>query len=316
MNTDTKRYPRTLLATACIPWNEDYSLDEESFRREIGILVENDITHFYLFGTAGEGYAVSDAQFDEIVRVFADEVTGLVKSSGRELHPMVGIISLSTSTVIERIKRTHNIGITEFQISLPSWGALSESEVFSFFHTVCDAFPDCQFLHYNLPRAKRIVTPDEYARLTEEIPNLVATKNCISDTLRIYELETRAPQLRHFMGEMGFPFGCLVGEPGLLVSLVNSNFRREREFFEAGVDRDVEKLLTMQGELMEMLRELFIATDHVERIDGAYDKLFVRFYAPDFPLRLLPPYEANTEESFRRYAAVLKERFPQWLPED
>ncbi|MBI3921862.1 MAG: hypothetical protein HY318_10640, partial [Armatimonadetes bacterium] len=118
----------------------------------------------------------------------------------------------------------------------------------------------------------------------------------------------------HFMGETGFPFGSLVGEPGLLISLVNSNFQRAWEFFEAGVDRDVEKLLTMQHELFEIIRELFKAAESRELIDGAYDKVFVRFYDPGFPLRLLPPYESNSEQTFERYASALRERFPQWLP--
>jgi len=75
----------------------------------------------YVFGTAGEGHAVSEPQFDRIVRVFADEVAALAKSLKRELHPMVGVISLSTTTIQERIRLARDLGITDFQISLPSW---------------------------------------------------------------------------------------------------------------------------------------------------------------------------------------------------
>ena len=39
-----------------------------------------------------------------------------------------------------------------FQITLPSWGTLDEAETMLFFTTVCSKFPDCRFMHYNLPR--------------------------------------------------------------------------------------------------------------------------------------------------------------------
>ena len=50
-----------------------------------------------------------------------------------------------------------------------------------FFKTVCGAFPDSRFLHYNLPLAKRIIGGHEYHRLAEAVPNLVATKNSTTD---------------------------------------------------------------------------------------------------------------------------------------
>ena len=63
---------------------------------------------------------------------------------------MVGVISLSLPTIIERIERARQMGIRHFQISLPSWGALSDSELKTFFKETCGRFPDCSFLHYNL----------------------------------------------------------------------------------------------------------------------------------------------------------------------
>ncbi len=34
-------------------------------------------------------------------------------------------------------------------------------------------------------------------------------------------------------------------------------------------------------------------------IDGAYDKAIHRLSEPEFPLRLLPPYESTSEDAFR-----------------
>ena len=46
---------------------------------------------------------------------------------------MVGVISLSLGTILDRIERCRAKGVRHFQISLPSWGALGDSELSEFF---------------------------------------------------------------------------------------------------------------------------------------------------------------------------------------
>ncbi|MDB6059415.1 MAG: hypothetical protein JWO95_3259, partial [Verrucomicrobiales bacterium] len=201
-----KRYPACILAACCIPWNADGSVAEEICRREIRHLLTDLTRNIYLFGTAGEGYGITDKQFDRIVRVFREE-TAQANARG-----MVGVISLSLPTIIERIERAREMGVRDFQISLPSWGALSDGELKTFFKETCGRFSDCSFLHYNLMRSKRLVTPDEYGALAEEHPNLVAAKNSTDSMERIQALMTKAPQLQHFFTETGYGYGSQLGE--------------------------------------------------------------------------------------------------------
>src|SRR5689334_6233448 len=151
------RYPTCILGTCVVPWDDAGNFLEDLFRHQVRTLAAEGTPHLYVFGTAGEGYAVTDALFERVVTVFHDEM----RSVGAE--PMAGVISLSLPTIIERIETARGIGVKQFQISLPSWGACTERDVFDFFQQVCGRFPDCQFLHYNLMRTKRLVTPREYA---------------------------------------------------------------------------------------------------------------------------------------------------------
>jgi dihydrodipicolinate synthase/N-acetylneuraminate lyase len=263
----------------------------------------------YVFGTASEGYAVTNRQFFEITRVFQDEM----RRGGAE--PMVGVISLSLPTIIERIEMARELGIRQFQISLPAWGALTEPEMFQFFRETCGRFRDCQFLHYNLLRTKRLVTPAEYGRLAEEHPNLVATKNSTDSMDRIQSLLIQAPQLQHFLTETGYLYGSLLGECGLLISIAATNWTAGRNFFEAGRRRDVETLIACQRELSAYLPILINAAGPGEHIDGAFDKMLWKLHDRRFPLRLLPPYAGATEEGFERFAAALRDRFPRWAPQ-
>ena len=305
--TMKKRYPVCLLATACVPWNNDFTFAEDLFRREVQSLLKNLTKHVYIFGTAGEGYAVTERQFDEICRVFRDEtnkpgVTG-----------MVGVINLSLGTMIERIGRARDMGFRFFQISLPSWGALADNEMHRFFKEVCGRCPDCGFLHYNLMRTKRLVTPDEYAVLAKENPNLVATKNSTGEMDRVLGLVKKAPQLTHFLTETGYAYGCQVGQCGLLISMAATNFASGRKYFEAGQRRDLKTLIPWQEELTNVTNEMVALGLPEAHIDGAFDKLFCKMHDPAFPLRMLPPYNGISDATFKKIVAMIRKKYPRWI---
>src|SRR5262249_31153276 len=87
---DGVRFRRTVLGTCCIPWTDDERFDEDRFRRSVATLHRRGLADLYIFGTAGEGHAVSDRWFTEITAAFVDETQRL------EATPMVGVIALST----------------------------------------------------------------------------------------------------------------------------------------------------------------------------------------------------------------------------
>ena len=301
-----KRYPSCIMATCCIPWGDEGQFAEAIFRRGVQTTLAHGTKHLYVFGTAGEGYAVTERQFDQIVAAFADEM----RQGNAE--PMVGVIDLSLGTICERIRRCRDIGVRLFQISLPSWGAVSERELFNFFAGVCGRFPDCRFMHYNLPRTKRIVTGEEYGRLAEAHPNLVATKNCGDSLSHLRSLVKDAPQLQHFLSEAGYVYGSLFGECGILASFI-MNWPKLQALWEAGRRRDFEAMIAIQREVdivIQTLRE----TVPDGRMDGSYDKLFEKMYDPEFPLRLLPPYVGSSDDEYQAFVRLLGERLPEWVP--
>ena len=302
------RYPRTILATCCLPWREDFTLDEPLFRKSVRNLVAAGLPDLYVFGTAGEGHSVSEADFRRVVEVFADEM----KSAGGV--PMVGIITLSLPSILDRIAFAASLGVRVFQFSLPAWGPLNDAEMRRFFAEICGSFPDYRFLHYNLMRTGRLVRPHEYAELAETHPNLVAVKYGAGDPETVAGLLREAPQLRHFFTEAGFYLGAPLGECGFLASIAASNPKRAWAYFQAGVDRDEAALAGYYRELAGMMGAIRRAAGGMGLTDGAYDKIISKVADPDFPLRLVAPYQSASEEGYRGYAAELKARYASWLP--
>ncbi len=300
------RYPRTILATCCIPWTPTHEVDVPVFRRAIRALVDQGLRDLYIFGTAGEGYAVDQRRFVQVVDLFVAE------AGTHDIEPMVGVISLSTATVIERIDACLARGVRRFQISLPSWGTLTEAETETFFQETCGRFPDAQFLHYNLRRSGRLIGADEYARLAERHPNLVATKNSGTDVRMLAALLERAGMLRHFVTEPGYSYGALLGECGFLVSIASVNPILARAYYEAGLRRDGEMLGRLAKELALMTDALVAVAAPGLHMDGAFDKVFHKLHDPEFGLRLLPPYQGFSDEAFAAFRTTIIERFPDW----
>jgi dihydrodipicolinate synthase/N-acetylneuraminate lyase len=302
------RYPQTVLISCEVPWDGQMQLQEVTFRNEIQHVLKS-FNHLYIFGTAGEGYAVDSAQFERIVRIFYEE------TRAPDVHPMVGIIGLSTPIVVERISVAYAIGFRVFQISLPSWGTVTDGEMMTFFKDVCNRFADCQFLHYNLPRTGRVLSGKEYKPLIDAIPNLVATKTTSGGLPGAADLMFHAAELQHFMGEVNFPHGCMFGECSLLASSGPMAPRQTWEFFEAGRTRNIEQLFRWQHDFYHMKQDVMGPARAHAHMDGAFDKLIKRLGGfEEMPLRLLSPYQGLSEEVFQACKQIYQTKYPDWAP--
>lgn len=303
----TTRYPQAILISCEVPWDEHENLIEHVFRDEVQHVLRAGFRHVYIFGTAGEGYAVDLPRFRRIAEIFREE-------TNREgVHAQVGVIALSVAQFRERLSIAYDLGFRQFQISLPSWGVLNDAEMLRFFVDVCGRFPDCKFLHYNLPRTKRVLTGPEYRRIADAVPNLVATKNTGTTVYGTMDLMQHAPDLQHFFGEAMFPTGCLHGECSLLSSFGPLFPARTHMLFEYGRTRQYDKLFPYQAEYLRVVEDVIAPLRRRPLIDGAYDKALVKLAGVAMPLRLLSPYESFPEEVFEECRRTLMEKYADWL---
>ena len=302
------RYPQSVLVSCPVPWDAGDRLVEELFREEVRRVLAAGFRHLYVFGTGGEGYAVDTARFQRVVEVFREETLA------PDIHAMVGAIGLSTPNILERLRIAHEAGFRAFQVSLPSWGPLNDDELLRFFSDVCGALGDSVFLNYNLPRTKRILHGADYARLIAFVPNLVATKTTGGGLDSAEDLVRHAGELQHFMGEANFPQGTMFGECSLLSSYAELTPVRSLELFEAGRTGDLPALFRLQAEFQGMSADLWRQVRRGPHMDGAYDKMLVKLgMLPDFPLRLLSPYQGFDDDDYRACRRLLETRYAEWL---
>jgi dihydrodipicolinate synthase/N-acetylneuraminate lyase len=297
------RYPKGVLVSCEIPWDEQDRLLEDIFREQVRRYLALEFRHVYIFGTAGEGYAVDSSRFRQIAQIFREE------TRGEGVLPQVGIIGLSTLAIQERIDTAFDLGFRVFQISLPSWGALNDRELLRFFRDVCLAYPSARFLHYNLARTKRLLTAADYRIIADEVPNLAATKNTSADVSHTAALMRTVPDLQHFFGEASFPTGCLYGECSLLSSFAPLFPVKTWELFDHASAGRIEALFQAQKEYLSAVYDVIGPMLRQPLIDGAYDKSLTRLGGLPMPLRLLSPYEPVPEAVFLECQQILETKY-------
>jgi len=296
LTNPARRLPPTVLATCVLPWDDRLRFVEDDFRAHVRLAAAHMTRHLYIFGTAGEGYAMTEAQFRDIARIFWDEA----QHSG--VTPMLGVISNSLGTVIERLEFGVDLGYRQFQISFPSWGRVSDPERDTFFRETCGRFAQAQFLHYNTPRGGRVLTGAEYRRLARQHASLAAVKFTSSDATAVAELVENAAPVQCFLTEPAYVLAN--GDCGLLVSLSGVRLGLPGRFT-AARDAELRELGRLTEAIDELLEESFRAACPSAHMDGAYEKVLARAHGARLALRLLPPYQGASEDAYRRFESGL-----------
>ena len=306
-----KRYHQGVLVSCEVPWDENEEFMEDVFRDEVRATLRS-FDNLYVFGTAGEGYGVTEGQFRDVVQVFSEE------TNRENVHPMVGIISMSTAQATGRIGIAHDAGIRTFMVTLPSWRPVTDAEYMVFLRDVCGAFPDSMFLHYNLGLAGRVLGAADYQRIEDAIPNLVGTKTGSAGPETVKELIANT-SLQHFVGEKAFATGSRHGECSILSSGGILFPDQVNEVFRLGVAGRIDEAEHLAAELsraaLTFFRPASESTDmgFDARVHGAWDKMFKRAAGLEMPFRMLSPYQHWDEETYEACLRALRAEFGHWL---
>ncbi|MDP6320278.1 MAG: dihydrodipicolinate synthase family protein [SAR324 cluster bacterium] len=280
------------LVSVPIPWDEDQSFDKELFTEILGELKKQYCDGIYLFGTSGEGYAITDEEFSEIVAHFKEQTWDF---SG---FLQVGCFGLSSAQVKFRCGVCMDIGIEQAQITLPFWKELNDEELEVFFQDICHSFPEMEFLLYNNPRNKRRLKGWELENIHKKCPNLVAAKTGSGNWMDIYELLKNSPSVNHFLTEGAFPFGYTIREVGLIPSYNYIFTDRCRMFFEAVKSFERERAENLHTEIMEFHLKTALPLLNKGYIDGAIDKAYARLGGLNIPLTVRSPYQGLSINDF------------------
>ena len=276
-----------------IPWAQDGTLLQKQLREVIHNLLRDGCDGLYLFGTSGEGYAVSDDEFTEILEIFVEATEGFTG------FRQAGCFGLSSDQVKHRCRIVTALGLESAQITLPFWKELNDDELVLYVTDVCRSFPELSFLLYNNPRNKRLLKGKELEAIHAVSPNLRGAKTGAGAWLDFVELISESPSLQHFVTEPAFLFCRGLDDVGLIPS---SNYvcpRKSRAYYDAAVGNNLSTARQLHVEIMRFFQETAKPLILKGYIDGAIDKAYLRIRGMDISLHMKSPYTPLNDEDFQ-----------------
>lgn len=276
-----------------LPWDRSGSLLRRQFRLAIDDLVQEGCDGLYLFGTSGEGYAVTDDEFTQLVNIFVEATENFTG------FRQIGCFGLSSDQVRHRCRIVFDRGLEEVQITLPFWKDLNDAELARYFADVCGNFQEFSFILYNNSRNKRRLKGKELEGIRAATPNLRGVKTGSGAWLDFFELVTESPSLQHFVTEPAFLFCHGLGNVGLIPSSNYVNPKKSRAYYDAVVANDTHTAHRLHTEIMHFFHETAVPLILKGYIDGAIDKAYAQIGGMDMPIEMKSPYVPLSKDDFQ-----------------
>lgn len=158
-----------IISPIITPMNEDESVNEQELRNQVNRQIEAGVHGLFPFGTNGEGYILSEAEKEQVLKVVIEETSGRVPV-------YAGTGCISTKDTIRQSQMAKSLGADILSIITPSFAAASQNELYEHYKTVA-ATVDMPIVLYNIPaRTGNALAPATVARLAK-IDNIVGAKD-------------------------------------------------------------------------------------------------------------------------------------------
>ena len=161
---------RGTYATLLLPIREDDSIDFGLLRAQLECFIEAEVDGVYSNGTAGEFYTETEGEFVAVNQLLAE----LCESAAIPFQ--VGASFPTAQLSLQRIRRAADFCPAAIQVVLPDWWPPTLDESLNFLGRAAEAARGVPLVLYNPPHAKRVLTPQEFAKVCERIPAVVGIK--------------------------------------------------------------------------------------------------------------------------------------------
>lgn len=225
------------------PLTETYRLDEAAVGRMMAHLQANEAMPFVL-GTTGESTSLSAS----IKKAYVNEAARL-KVANTVLY--AGISSNCLEESVEFANYCFDVGVDAVAATLPSYYALSESQMKRYFEQLADQL-NGPLIIYNIFATTRMSIPIAVIDELSHHPKIVGIKDSERSTDRLAEsltLWANRPDFSHFMGWAARSAQALIaGSDGLVPSTGNLFPGIYRDMLKAIQDGDDEKAYYYQNQ--------------------------------------------------------------------
>lgn len=247
---------RGSMAPVVTPFNEDESLDLETFKSLIDWQIENGSHGISVTGTSGEPSSLTVEERLIVMETAKKAVAGRV--------PFVpGTGSVNHNEALKLTKAAQEIGADGALVIVPYYNRPNQQALYNHFKTIADSV-DIPIILYNIPGRTAVnLEVETIARLAEDCPNIIGIKESNKDFEHVNRVLLRAG--RHFNLYSGIELLCYpmlaIGGAGHISATSNVAPKQVAEIYNAWTASDVQRAQDMHFEMMELNDVLFKDTN-------------------------------------------------------
>jgi 4-hydroxy-tetrahydrodipicolinate synthase len=230
-------------------------VDEAALRKFISWQIGEGSHGIVPVGTTGESPTLSAEEHKLVIEIAIDEAKGRV--------PVIaGTGSNNTEEALEYTRHAKQAGADAALIVVPYYNKPTQDGLYAHFKMIAKAV-DIPIFVYNVPgRTVASITVETLARLANDCPNIIGTKDASADLTRpSRQRQASGNDFIQLSGEDGTALAFNAhGGKGCISVTANVAPRLCAEFQEATLSGNYAKALTLQDRLMPLHTALFVET--------------------------------------------------------
>ena len=174
------------------PFNEDGSIDWDSYARVIEFQIENGVAGIIVGGSTGEFYAMSKQERIEQFSFAAQRINDRVEF-------MAGVNHMRVDDCLELSEAARAVGAQSLLVAAPPYSLPSEAELAAHVLKIEQA-TGLAIMLYNYPGRTGVEMGEEFLDLVANNPNVAGIKESSGDVSRIHLLANHYPQIELVAG--------------------------------------------------------------------------------------------------------------------
>ena len=293
-------------ATVILPINEDASIDWARLESQIAALIEAGVNGIYTNGTTCEFWSQTEAEFDRLSALVAE------RCERAGLPFQIGACHVSPHLTLERIRRARELKPGAIQVTLPDWWKPNDDEALAALKKFAEVAAPVGLVLYNPPHAKRNLTPKDFGRLKQAIPEIVGVKVAGGDAGWYAAMRAEMTGLSVFVPGHHLATGLKLGAHGSYSNVACLHPRGAQVWYDSMTGAP-DAALDLEGRLQDFMNRQIVPFRDVQGFSNfALDKLLASigdWAAADTRVRW--PYASIPMSEADRLRPIARELLPE-----
>lgn len=188
--------PRGILPAMITPMTKEGKVNIPALRKLIEFLIDGGVHGIFSIGTTGEFYALTNAEYQEILEVTVDQVKGRVPV-------YAGANAIGTRQCTELASIASKVGgIDALSVLTPYFIGMTQQEMYNHFAAIANSTDMNIILYDNAPKTHLTIKPATVEKLAA-VPNIVGIKDSTGDLTNTADIIKRTRDNESFHVMMG-----------------------------------------------------------------------------------------------------------------